>query len=234
MSTYPAFDGFPTAGIQFLRDLMQNNTKPWFEAHKAQYLKVVQQPALALVVALGERLQAEFPAIRYDTRTNGGGSLMRIYRDTRFSPDKTPYKTNVAMLFTPPGERRMESPGFGLQITPEQVDLMAGIFMFTKPQLEVYRAAVLDSKLGPKLVKAVDRVLQTSGYTLGGKELKRVPSGFDAAHPRAEWLLYKGLHVFSPSISLEVAATPALVDTVMVYFRQMAPVQQWLTDVFSR
>jgi uncharacterized protein (TIGR02453 family) len=230
MSNGAAFDGFPAAGIQFLRDLMQNNSKPWFEAHKSAYQKAVQQPALALVVALGERLQAEFPTIRYDTRTNGG-SLMRIYRDIRFSPDKTPYKTNVAMMFTPPGERRMESPGFGLQITPEQVELVAGLFMFTKPQLETYRAAVLDSKQGAKLVKAAEQVLSAGNYVVGGKELKRVPSGVDAGHPRAEWLLYKGLHVFSPSISLDVAATPALVDAVMTHFRHMAPIQRWLADV---
>src|ERR1700754_1232645 len=94
------FTGFPIQGVTFLRDLRDNNNKAWFEEHKPTYLEVVQQPAIALVASLGQQLQSKFPDIEYDTRTNGSGSLLRPYRDTRFSADKTPYKTNVAMIFT--------------------------------------------------------------------------------------------------------------------------------------
>lgn len=224
------FAGFPSEATQFLRDLEQNNEKEWFEAHKQTYLDVVQAPAIALVVALGERLQAKFPDITYDPRTNGG-SLMRIYRDTRFSADKTPYKTNVAMIFSPVGYKRMAAPGFGLQMTPYQVELVAGIFGFDKPQLEAYRVAVLNEKTGTALVQAVAQVQQAGPYIIGGKEYKRVPQGYDANHPRAEWLQYKGLHVFSPNLPLDLAYRVDLVDVVMGHFEKMAPVQQWLADV---
>jgi uncharacterized protein (TIGR02453 family) len=159
--------------------------------------------------------------------------LLRIYRDTRFSQDKTPYKTNVAMMFTPEGYKRMEAPGFGLQMTPQQVELVAGLFGFSKPQLEAYRAAVIDDKRGTALVQAVGQVQSSGEYLLGGKELKRVPRGYDANHPRAEWLKYKGLHMFSPPISLEKAQTPELVDVVMDHFLQMAPIQRWLMDTLQ-
>jgi uncharacterized protein (TIGR02453 family) len=223
---------FPPAGIQFLRDLAHNNTKTWFEAHKEAYLTDVQQPAVQLVTALGQRLQAAFPTIDYDPRPNGG-SLMRIYRDTRFSKDKTPYKTNVAMMFMPKGNKRMEAPGFGLQITPEQVESMAGLFAFGPQQLDLYRAAVLHDQTGAALVDIAARVLSNNGYQIGGKDLKQVPRGYAADHPRAEWLKYKGLHVYSPAIPLEVAHSAAFVDVVMQHFHVMAPLQVWLAQVLQ-
>lgn len=226
-----AFSGFPAEGLQFLRDLAANNERSWFEANKATYVRAVQAPAVALVAALGERLQAQFPAISYDTRTNGAGSLMRIYRDTRFSADKSPYKTNVAMMFAPLGAGKMDAPGFGLQITPDQVDLVAGSFAFDPPALAAYRAAVLDEREGVELKRAVAQVRAAGAYSIGGESLKRVPAGLPADHPRAEWLRFKGLHVFAPPLGLDVVRTPEVVEVAMGHFLAMAPVQQWLTRV---
>lgn len=221
------FQGFPQAGVQFLRDLAQNNNKAWFEANKKIYQEALQAPALSLVEALGERLSDAFPPITYDTRKTGG-SLMRIHRDTRFSPDKTPYKTNIAMMFAPEGYQRMAAPGFGLQMTTEQVELVAGLFSFDKDQLERFRQAVTEEREGAALGNVVAQMQAAGDYTLGGKELKRVPRGYDPAHPRAEWLKYKGLHAFAPPISLDVAQTPDLMDVVMHHFQTMAPLQGWL------
>jgi uncharacterized protein (TIGR02453 family) len=184
-------------------------------------------------VALGERLQAEFPNIRYDTRTNGGGSLMRIHRDVRFSADKSPYKTNVAMIFSPGTTKKMEGPGFGLQITPEQVDMMAGVFTFSKDTLERYRAAVLNDRLGKALDAAVAKVRVAGAYTVAGETYKRIPTGLPADHPRASWLKFTGLHAYAPSISLDVAATPALVDAAMAHFLDMSPLYLWLREVMG-
>lgn len=232
MMTAEIFTGFPPEGMQFLYELSQNNNREWFEAHKSTYVNAVQKPAQALVVGLGEQLQAAFPRISYDPRLNGG-SLTRIYRDTRFSPDKSPYKSNIAMMFTPAGYKRMEVPGFGLQITPQQAELVAGLFTFSKPQLESYRAAVLDDKHGAALLDAVAQVQAAGDYPIGGKDLKRVPRGFDADHARAEWLKYKGLHVFSPPITAEIVHTPQLIDAALAHFRQMAPVYDWLMSVLD-
>ena len=231
VETDPGFGGFPPEGLKFLLDLRTNNTKEWFEAHKRLYKEAVQAPAVALVAGLGRRLAEEFPPIGYDTRTNGG-SLMRVYRDTRFSPDKTPYKTNIAMMFTPPGQKKMAAPGFGLQITVEGIDLVAGQFAFDPGELERYRAAVADEKAGAALEKAAAQV--ADGYRFQDPELKRVPRGFHADHPRAQWLRHKGLAVFSPQLDRELAFEPELVEEVMVHFRNMAPVWTWLMEYVAR
>lgn len=94
-----SFSGFPEEGIQFLADLDVNNNRDWFQANKKLFQERLQIPAQQFVAALGVRLLKISAGIRYDTRTNGSGSLMRIYRDTRFSKDKTPYKTNISMAF---------------------------------------------------------------------------------------------------------------------------------------
>ena len=93
------FNGFPAEGIAFLRQLRENNNKEWWDANKETYVTQVQEPALALVASVGEKLKTINENIHYDLRTNGSGSLMRPYRDTRFSKDKTPYKTNVAAMW---------------------------------------------------------------------------------------------------------------------------------------
>lgn len=97
--TAHTFAGFSPAIFVFLDGLESNNNKEWFEAHKEIYKNEIMAQAPDFVTALGERLQAISPNITYDTRTNGAGSMMRIYRDTRFSKDKTPYKTNLAFVF---------------------------------------------------------------------------------------------------------------------------------------
>ncbi len=225
------FKGYPAEAIQFLRDLSANNNKDWFEANKATFIESVQKPALALVVALGEGLQAKFPAIQFDTRINGGGSLMRMYRDTRFSTDKSPYKTNVAMMFNAGTGKKMESPGFGLQLTPDNFEIVTGIFTFPRPMLEVFRQAVLDEKRGEALDFAVKAVKNSGDYTIEGAHYKRVPSGHDATHPRAEWLKYTGLWAQPPAIALDVAQTPELVNVCLEHFQNMSPLWVWLSHL---
>ena len=90
------FEGFPKEGFKFFRDIKANNNREWFQEHKQEYIDYLQDPAVAFVIALGERLKSDFPGISYDTRTNGAGSVMRIYRDIRFSKDKSPYKIGRA------------------------------------------------------------------------------------------------------------------------------------------
>ena len=93
------FVGFPENGLRFLSGLKKNNNKEWFDARKETYREGVAEPAQAFVVALGRRLQTISKGIIYDTRLNGGGSVMRVYRDIRFSKDKTPYKDWLGIFF---------------------------------------------------------------------------------------------------------------------------------------
>ena len=93
------FQRISRSRFTFLADLRDNNDRAWFNPRKAQFKRDLQTRAIAFVEALGARLQSISPGINFDTRTNGAGSLMRIYRDTRFSNDKTPYKTNIGIVF---------------------------------------------------------------------------------------------------------------------------------------
>ncbi len=223
------FVAFPSQGFDFLRELGQNNNKSWFEAHRDEFRDFVQEPARAILEAVGSALEASYAPISYDPRPNGG-SMMRIYRDTRFSADKRPYKEAIAMMFVPPHRKRMEAPGFGLQITNSVAELVAGQFAFTPEQLTKYREMVVDSNAGEALEVAVAQVQSAGPYSIGEPSLKRVPRGFDAEHPRADWLRYKGMTVFSPPIARAIAESDTFVPTVLTHFAAMAPVWEWLNS----
>jgi uncharacterized protein (TIGR02453 family) len=222
------FAGFPPEGRQFLRDLADNNNRDWFEANRAIYEKKLLGPAVDFVVALGTRLQALDPDIRFDPRTNGQGTLIRIYRDTRFSADKSPYKTAVAGMFGDGAGKKMELPGFGFHLQADVLELMAGIFQFSKPQLERYRAAVVDDRTGPALVEALAAVRAAGDYILEGEGYKRVPQGYDPDHPRADLLRMNGLHVQPAGGIREGLGEPGLVDVAYGHLEAMAPVYHWL------
>lgn len=224
------FTGFPQEGIQFLHDLKQNNERDWFNPRKDQYKAHVVEPAINFIQAMGDRLQHLSPNIQYDTRTNGSGSLMRIYRDTRFSKDKTPYKEYVGIIFWEGSGKKTECPGFHLGLTGTGAGIHVGMHGFPKPMLVAYRQAVVDEKLGAELVEAVTAVTQ-AGYTIGGEHYKRVPRGFDADHPRADWLRYATLFARSGGIPADVVTSDRFFDVCFDHFEKMAPIQRWLVKV---
>ena len=226
------FSGFPEAGLQFLADLANNNERPWFEENKSIYKQELLQPAVAFVEALGERLREIAPKVRYDTRTNGSGSLLRIYRDTRFSKDKTPYKTNISGMFWEGAGKKMAHPGFGFQLEPSGLGLVAGQFGFSKEQMQQYRDGVLHDVLGVELETAVSTLQQSGKYEIMGKEYKRVPRGYDPEHLRADLLRHKSLYIHPLNkISSDKVLSSQLVDICMAYFEEMLPIQQWLVKI---
>lgn len=223
------FDGFPPEALEFLYELTQNNNKAWFDANKERYKRTIVAYAPAFAAALGERLKSGVsPDIVYDVRTNGAGSMMRIYRDTRFSKDKTPYKTNVAFLFWEGARKKMENPSFGFQFGDFGAGLYAGIFRFPKETLAAYRDAVVDDKMGPALEDAIVAVKRAGDYEIEGLHYKRTPRGYDADHPRAELLRHNGLHAYSPKFDIQLVTTPEIIDICYEHCRNMAPLQQWL------
>jgi uncharacterized protein (TIGR02453 family) len=225
------FEGFPESGLQFLADLSQNNNREWFNEHKAQYLEYIVEPSKEFIKSVGEQLQFIAPHIQYDTRTNGQGSLMRIYRDIRFSPDKTPYKTYVGIRFWEGSGKAKDNPGYSLWFDHTGAALHVGMHGFSKALLEAYRKAVVDSDLGPELEKTISDVKAAGEYEVGGEHYKRVPRGYDKDHPRADLLRYNTLYITSPRIQPELLTSPKLTENVLSYFEQMAPVQRWLVKV---
>lgn len=226
------FQGFPRQCLQFYKDLSVNNNRDWFNSHKQNYLDYVLTPAVDFVIALGERLKTLSKAITYDTRTNGAGSIMRIYRDTRFSKDKTPYKTNLGIAFGW-GGKKTESPGYYFHLEPDSAAIYTGIYMFSKSMLTAYRDAVVNATLGAELEKALATVRTAGAYEIGGEQSKRVPQGYDPAHKRAELLKYKGFYGKSPLIKPAVITKPDLIEVCFEHCRAMLPLQQWLAKVDS-
>jgi len=228
------FLGFPEEGLQFLEDLKQNNDRDWFQAHKDLYTHTVLRPAQDFVLAFGDALVGISQGIEYGNQANGSGSLFRIYRDLRFTKDKTPYNTSIRMFFWEGLRKKMDNPGFYLIIEPVGGTLYAGMYQFRQPFLDAYRQAVIDDQLGPDLEIAIARIAAAGGYEIGGERYKRVPRGYDSAHERVDLLLYKSLYAQAPAIPRDVVTSPAVVDVCLAHCRTMAPLHHWLVRAGKR
>jgi uncharacterized protein (TIGR02453 family) len=228
MDTFSTFSGFPQAGLEFLANLAVHNDRVWFEAQKNDYRELLLEPAQAFVLTLGAKLQMISNGIRCDTRTDGRGVLMRLHRDTRFSPDKSPYHTHLSGLFWEGSQKKTERPAFGFQIEATGMALMTGIFKFPPAMLAVYREAVSEEREGAALEDILETMRRASHYEIAGERYQRVPSGYDPNHRRADLLRYDGLYAFAPRLAVSDLLTSALVDLCSTHFQQMAPLYHWL------
>ena len=219
------FTGFPPAAPRFFRALAKNNDKAWFEAHRADYEESVLGPARAFVVEVGKRLAKDVPGINADPRTDR--SIFRLHRDIRFSPDKSPFKTHLGILWWEGLGHKLESAGFYFQLSATEIYLGDGFYHFSKDALAAYRERVLDPKAGPALQRAA-REVERRGYTVGGEQTQRVPRGLDPEHPRADLLRRKGLYA-GLSLGLPAESSgPELVDLVHGHFKAMLPLHRQL------
>jgi uncharacterized protein (TIGR02453 family) len=225
------FIGFPKDAMEFFRELSKNNNREWFQAHKKQYQESIQQPAKAFVLALGESLKLLSPGIEYDLRLNGIGSILRIYRDIRFSKDKTPYKTNLGIVFWEGARPKMEDPSFYFHMDATTAFFYSGFYQFPRDYLRAYREAIDDPTIGSELETILEEIKSRDGFEVGGDRYKRVPSGFDADHPRADLLKYKGLWARSPQIGSDVLSRSDLVDACFHYAVKMIELHKWFVQV---
>lgn len=171
---------FSRKTIRFLRDLALNNEREWFGENKQRYEDEVRQPALDYITAMTPALHGISPHFEA-TAKKVGGSLMRVYRDTRFSKDKTPYKTNIGIQFRHSRGKDVHAPGFYMHIEPERVFLGAGIWKPDNTTLSAVRTLIDEH---PDEWQAMKRKLENKhGFELVGDSLKRPPKGFDKEHP---------------------------------------------------
>lgn len=226
-----SFTGFSKETVSFYRELVAHNDKRWFESHKADYQEHVIAPALAFVTDMSARLRSMAPGIVPDTRTNGAGSIFRIYRDTRFSRDKLPYKTHLGILLWDGRAKKMESRGFYFHVEPPNMMLAVGMYQFTPGQLRAYREAVADPKSGAALSRAVKKVTGNPGCAIGEPHYKRVPRGYEPDHPRAELLRYSGMGGVAEGRIPKEFTKPALLDYCLDRWKQMMPLYRWLERV---
>ena len=202
------FMGFPAEGLRFLEDLKQNNNREWFQAHKGLYTEYVLGPTQDFVLALGEHLKSVSEGITYDSQASGRGSILRIYRDLRFSKDKRPYNTNMRLFFWEGSRKKMENPGFYFHLDSTGAVFYSGFYHFTSAFTKIYREAIHDNQFGKEIVSILDDFAELDGYEFGGDQFKRVPTGNEKDHPRAELLRHKGLWGKSPAIPRKTISTP--------------------------
>ncbi len=172
----------------FLQDLRSNNERGWFTANRDRYEETVREPARAFIRAMAPALAAISPHFRADDRKTGG-SLMRIHRDTRFSPDKTPYKTNVGIQFRHALGRDVHAPGFYVHLEPGSAFLGAGVWRPDSSALFMIRARIDEEPDTWREVR--DDEAFRAAFRLGGESLKTMPRGFAKDHALAEDLRRK-------------------------------------------
>lgn len=207
-ATEGEFSGFSSQALRFLRDLKKNNDRAWFAPRKELYERELLAPLKALTLDLASALRKAKIPIDIDPRRVG----FRIYRDVRFSPDKSPYKTNLG-TYLPYRGRRDAPGGLYIHIAPKTSFVVAGFYQLDKDPLRIWREAMAAK---PKAFQAVLRGLQKNGLHLSEPEegLKRMPRGFEAhaESPIAPYFKCSSFMV-SEELADEAVMVPQLVDT---------------------
>jgi uncharacterized protein (TIGR02453 family) len=223
---YPPFEGFPKQSLKFFQQLKRNNRRTWFEKHREEFEHFVKIPMQSCIAAL----QAYFGRFAPEFDLNPKRSIFRIYRDIRFSSDKTPYKTHIAAHFVLRGKSKgFEGSGYYMEISPGGLYVGGGIYIPDGDQLKKIRKAI--AVRGEEFLSIVEnRQFKKIFAPFGWEKLKRIPKGYDENHPMAEWLKYKQFFVgvswpakkcYRPIFVREVASICEKV-TPLVRFLNMA------------
>ena len=216
---------FTPALFEFLADLSMNNNREWFQANKSRYESDVRDALVGFVADFGDRLKKVSPHMVADPRPSGG-SVFRIYRDVRFSKNKSPYKTNAGVHFRHEVGRKVHGPGFYLHLEPGNVFVGAGIWMPDSATIGRVRDAIVANP--EKWEGIVNDERFRAVYTLEGDSLKRAPKGFDPDHPLIEDLKRKSF-VAMTSFTEEDACSPGFIDVYADACGVARPFSEFLT-----
>jgi uncharacterized protein (TIGR02453 family) len=220
------FQGYSRDLRSYFVELGDNNNKAWFDENRGRFDSLIMEPTVQLVAGLAEPLSQLNPALRAEPKVNK--SIRRIYRDTRFSKDKTPYHTHLHLVFWAGGHPN-KSPGLHVILGANGFVYGAGHWGFAPEQLDAYRADILDDE-GKGVAAAVDAAC-AKGLELDPPALARVPNGFDKDHRWAGWARYKGLVVKSPTVEMPAPLFGAEgVDFVAELAREVAPLNRYIME----
>jgi uncharacterized protein (TIGR02453 family) len=204
------FTGFPVAALDFYEDLEMDNTRSFWEAHKAVYAESVKAPMLALTKAL----EQEF----------GAAKVFRPYRDVRFAKDKTPYKLGQgAFVATGP------STGWYVELSARGIRSGAGFYDASGERIAAFREGIADERAGRQLQRRL-RALELNGWEVGGHRLKTTPRGYAADHPRIDLLRHRSLTVGRSHGFAPVIHTAALFEVIRDDWREVRPLLDWLGE----
>lgn len=218
------FTGFSDETMPFLKALSKNNNREWFQDNKARYESSVREPALAFIEAMAPELAKISPHFRAIPK-KVGGSLMRVYRDTRFAKDKTPYKTNIGIQFRHELGKDVHAPGFYVHIEQGECFIGAGIWRPDSKVLGQIREFIVDNPASWKKAKAHGPFKRN--FELVGDALKRPPRGYPADHELLEDLKRKDFIALKPFVAEEICS-PKFIKQVVTGFKQAGPLMLYL------
>jgi uncharacterized protein (TIGR02453 family) len=218
---------FTPAALKFLRGLKRNNDREWFAARKHIYESELKAPMLALIDEVTAALADFAPEfVRPANKT-----MMRIYRDIRFSEDKRPYKHNVAAWWARQGLEKTSGGGFYFHINPEEIEIAAGCYMPQKEQLLAIRRMLLERADEYRAVTS-RKTLKGKLDPFDGRKMARGPKGFPEDHPAYDLILQRQWGV-GASLPAETALSPDLAKEIITRFKIAAPMVKLLNSSFA-
>ena len=215
---------FDKKSLRFLHDLALNNDRVWFAENKQRFEETVRQPYLRLIADMVEPLAKISPHFRADPRTQGG-SLFRIYRDTRFAGDKRPYKTHAGARFFHERHREVAAPSFYLHIEPSACFIAAGLWHPESATLKRVREFLVENPASWK--NAVHNKSFQQRFGLGGESLIRPPRGYPVDHELIEDIKRKDF-IAAEAFTDKVACSTELRDVVVAGCMGLAPMIDYL------
>jgi uncharacterized protein (TIGR02453 family) len=219
---------FPAKALTFLRALKRNNDGEWFRTHRADYVAFIQEPLHRLLEQLNEDMHDVAPELACTPRE----STFRMYRDTRFSEDKTPLKTHIAWVLRPRGFPKGTAASLYAEFSLEETWIGGGLYHPETPVRTAVREHIAAHHRRLAKMVTAPGFKKTLG-TLQGDRLTRVPRGFDPAHPAAEYLKFSswmGARTFPAAFVTE----PAFYATLLAVFRAAAPLIQFLNEPIAQ
>lgn len=223
------FAGFPADFFRFYEQLRRNNERDWFNTNKDRFQQSVLEPMSAFITALQPSLAAISKHYIADPKPNGG-SMFRIYRDTRFSKDKTPYKTHAACHFRHAAGKDAHAPGFYVHIDQDEVFFGGGIWQPPAPQLNRIRDFIADNARSWARIKNARKVQQAGG--IKGESLQRPPRGFDEQHLHIDDLKRKSFYIMCEA-EPKTPAKADFVEQVAQGFARAAPLNRFICDALE-
>jgi len=208
---------FNPEAITFLRGLRRNNSRDWFDPRKDVYEREVKHPMLAII----EAVNAEMAEFAPEHVRPAQKSMLRIYRDTRFSADKSPYKSNVAAWWTRAGLEKTSGGGYYFHVAADEVIIAAGVYMPEREQLQAIRRYLLDHHEEVRRLLN-DKKLRRMMRAFDGAALTRPPKGFPKEHAAMDLLLCRQWGV-TAHLPAEAATKPTLLKEIVTRFRLAAP-----------
>jgi uncharacterized protein (TIGR02453 family) len=231
----PIFPGFNAPALRFLRGLARNNRREWFQEHRSDYEDHVHAPMRLLVEELDVRFARFAPEITGDSRR----SIFRIYRDVRFSRDKSPYKTHAACWFSHRNaghgvgsETHGAGAGYYFHLEPGGSIVAGGIWMPPRPTLNRLREAIAARPREFARTMSTPAFKRRFGSLSEEDMLKRLPRGYDAGHPAERWLRFVSFTVSAPLSDKDILGS-GLGDRIERDFRSMLPLVRWLNSALG-